>query len=270
MENQLAVIVKDAGLEPSKAKYILENFQAYFALAEEWENKARSIVVTSPDQIDKMTIARDGRLFLRDKRIDIEKARKKLKEESLREGKAIDGIANVLKALIVPIEEHLDRQEHFVELDAKKKEDAHRAEVEKRMAEEEAARQKAESEKAEKLRIENEKLRKQNEAAKAKLEAERTKAREAQEKADAEKAAVEAKARAEKEKSEVAKRAAEEKTRREFEAIKAKAEEDRRVAAEASRKKLEAERAEKARLEALLKAQVCCPKCGHKFVPEKK
>jgi hypothetical protein len=41
-----------------------------------------------------------------------------LKEQALREGKAVDGIANVLKALIVPLEEHLDKQERFVEIRA--------------------------------------------------------------------------------------------------------------------------------------------------------
>ena len=36
MENQLQVIVKESGLEQSKAKFILDNFQNYFEIADEW------------------------------------------------------------------------------------------------------------------------------------------------------------------------------------------------------------------------------------------
>src|SRR3990167_796976 len=160
-ENQLAVIVKESGLEPSKAAYILENFQSYFEIAAEWEVKAKTLIVTNPYQKAEMEQAREGRLFLREKRIAIENSRKKLKEEALREGKAIDGIANVLKALIVPIEEYLDTQEHFVEIEAKNKEDAHRAEIERRMEEERIAKEKEDAKRSEKLRIENERLKKE-------------------------------------------------------------------------------------------------------------
>ena len=114
--NELMKIVESSGLEKTKAAFVLEKFQDYFKIADEWEKKAKVLSVTSPQQVAEMKMAREGRLFLRAKRIDIEKARKELKEQSLREGKAIDGIANVLKALIEPIEEYLDRQERFVEI----------------------------------------------------------------------------------------------------------------------------------------------------------
>jgi len=135
--NQLQVIVKESGLDSTKAQYLLDNFQDYFKIAAEWELKARSIKVTDATQKTDMEMARVGRLFLRDKRIDIEKARKKLKESTLREGKAIDGIANVLKALIIPLEEYLNTQEHFVEIKEAK-------EVEKARKERVAAEEKAE------------------------------------------------------------------------------------------------------------------------------
>ena len=134
-ENQLQVIVKESGLEATKAEFILKNFQSYFELAAEWEKKAKTIVVTSDFQKSDMEAARSGRLMLREKRIAIEKARKELKEQSLREGKAIDGIANVLKALIVPIEDYLEQQERFVEIQEEKKAEVRRLEVERRMAE---------------------------------------------------------------------------------------------------------------------------------------
>src|SRR3990167_460476 len=130
-ENQLAVIVRESQLEPTKAKYILEKFTEYFDMADEWTIKAKVIVVTKPEQKAEMEMARTGRLFLKEKRVAVEKARKELKEQALREGKAIDGIANVLKALIVPIEEYLEQQERFVEIQKEKKEAETRLEIEK-------------------------------------------------------------------------------------------------------------------------------------------
>ena len=286
MENQLEVIVKESQLEPTKAQFILDNFKDYFEIAAEWEVKAKTLVVTRSDQEAEMQMARTGRLFLREKRLAVENSRKMLKEQSLREGKAIDGIANVLKALIVPIEEYLDRQEHFVELEQNRIDDARRAEIEKRMAEEELERQRQEAEKAEKLRIENERLKK-DAAEKEKLATEERKKQEAvlaaeRAKAAAERAKQEAilakdreKAAAERAKAEAERRALEEEYRKEKEAQekkiaaeRAKAEEAKRKAAEAARKKLEAEQAERRRLEEALKRQVKCPKCGNKFDPQ--
>jgi len=74
------------------------------------------LVVTSPTQVAEMKMAREGRLFLKEKRISIEKARKELKEQSLREGQTIDAIAKILKNLIEPIESHLETQEKFIEI----------------------------------------------------------------------------------------------------------------------------------------------------------
>jgi len=254
--SQLEVIVQESGLTGSKAAFILEQFQSYFALCAEWEMKARGIVVTSADQKEEMAQAREGRLFLREKRIAIETSRKKLKEDVLREGKAIDGIANVLKALIEPIEEHLDRQEHFVELEQKKIDDARRAEIEKRMKEEDEAKARALAEETERIRLENKRLREEMEEANRKAAEQRKK--------DAEEAAA-AKAKAdavlseEREKALKAERAADAEIER-LEAAKRKAAADAKA-------KLDAEREAKERLEAQLKAQIECPKCGHKWNP---
>ena len=163
MSNKLEVLVKDSGLDSTKAKVLLTQFQDYFDLAAEWEIKAKTISVTNENQTAEMKMARAGRLFLKEKRVSIEKTRKALKEQSLREGKAIDGIANVLKALIIPIEKHLDQQEHFVEIKAKEIEDKRLAE-EARIAEEKRlADEKAEREEQERIRLENEQLRKEAE-----------------------------------------------------------------------------------------------------------
>src|SRR3990167_3768028 len=276
MGNQLEVIVKESGLEQSKAKYILENFQNYFEIADEWANKARSIIVKDESQTADMEMARVGRLFLREKRIAVEKSRKELKEQSLREGKAIDGIANVLKALIVPIEEYLEQQEKFVEIREEKAREAKRLEIEKRMEEEQAAKEKAEAEERERIRVENERLKKEAEERERKMAKER-KAQEA--KLAAERAKSEAERKATEEKHRKEREASEEKSRKEREiaekklqAERAKADTERKAAeqkAKLEREKLEAkakkEAAEKKRIEEELKSQIECPKCHYKF-----
>lgn len=103
------------GLEPDSATMLRASFETMFAQAEEWCARARTIQVTSVDQKREMNLARESRLALKEIRVNAEKARKRLKEDGVRRGKAIDGIANVLKALIEPIEAHLLEQETFAE-----------------------------------------------------------------------------------------------------------------------------------------------------------
>jgi len=282
-ENQLAIIVKESNLEPTKAKYILEKFTEYFDMADEWTIKARAIVVTKESQKAEMEMARTGRLFLKEKRVAVEKARKELKEQALREGKAIDGIANVLKALIVPIEEYLEQQERFVEIQQEKKEAAMRLEIEKRMEEERIAKEKADAEALEKARLENEKLKAEAVEREKKVAAERKKQDEllAKERAKSEATRKEqekklvaerAKAAAEREEAEEVARIEREKQEKKLAAERAKAEKERRAAEEKARAekekeraKADAERKEKERLAEILKNQIECPKCGHKF-----
>ena len=102
-ESQLSVIVKESNLPETKAKFILDKFIGYFNIADEWAKKAKIIVVTSADQKADMEMARTGRLFLRDRRIDIEKARVELKSQILREGKAIDGISFMTSVFLTSI-----------------------------------------------------------------------------------------------------------------------------------------------------------------------
>lgn len=254
MENQLQVIVNESGLEATKAQYILDNFQDYFAIASEWEKKAKAIVVISASQTTDMDIARVGRLFLREKRIAIEKSRKKLKEQALREGKAIDGIANVLKALIVPIEEYLEKQEKFVEIKALELAEKNRIEEEERIEKERLAREEAERKERERIRLDNLRLQKEAMAREKKMKAEREKAeaklkaeREANEKAQAE---IVAKAEAERVKAEIL--------------VKQEREKAEKILAK-ERASAEKIRLEKERVQKLLDEQIECPYCHKKF-----
>ena len=290
MKNQLQTIVKESGLDSTKAKIILEQFKDYFDIAAEWEVKAKAIIVTKADQTVDMQMARTGRLFLRQKRIDVENARKKLKEQALREGKAIDGIANVLKALIVPLEEHLEQQEKFVEIQAKKKEELMRLEVEKRMAKEEEERIEKDKIEQERIRIENKRLKEEAEERERKFKKQQARAdaqrKKEQQERDKERAELEEKARVEREKQEAIlaeiKAIAEKEQKKQQEKILAerkkaevKLKKQREANEEAERQanierkkheaKLEEERKEKERLAELLANEIECPKCGHKF-----
>lgn len=115
MESTLVKIISDSGLDKQKQDYLLEKFSDAISLSEVWAKKAKEIVVTDESQTQLMKDAREGRLLLKDKRVEIEKTRKQLKEQSLSEGRAIDTIAKTLTALIEPTEKYLDEQEKFAE-----------------------------------------------------------------------------------------------------------------------------------------------------------
>lgn len=282
MSKDLKVIVEESGLEQSKAQVLLEKFQDYFKLADEWEKKAKAVVVTDASQIAEMKMAREGRLFLKGKRVDIENTRKKLKEQSLREGKAIDGIANILKAVIVPVEEHLEKQEKFAEIQEEKRKDALRLErlevLEKydyveehdlrelqddlfqalvdKLEKEKQERIQAEKQEAEeraRIREENERLRKEAEEKEKALAEERKRVEEERLKAEAE-------ARAEQEKL---RKEAEEMLKAEREKAEAQAKKDRE-AAEKVRAELEAKISE------TTKHRITCPHCKKTFTLENK
>lgn len=247
-KNELQIIVKESGLEKTKAKFLLDNFTSYFELASEWETKAKAIIVKDETNLAEMKMARAGRLFLREKRIAIEKSRVELKSQALREGKAIDGIANVLKALIVPIEEYLNEQEHFVEIKEKAEAEQKRIDDEKKEEEERLSKEEADRKEQEKMRLENVKLQKEAKAREKKMLEER-------EKAEAERFKLEEKARKEREETE--------------RLAKIKQEKADKILAE-EREKVEKERLEKEKAQKLLDEQIECPYCKKKFNIDKK
>lgn len=122
-DKDLEIIIQESGLEKTQGQTILDNFTHFFKEASEWETKAKLIVITDVTQAKEMAQAREARLALKNIRVGAENTRKSLKEKALREGKAIDGIANVIKALIVPLEEYLEKQEKFAENIQKEKQE---------------------------------------------------------------------------------------------------------------------------------------------------
>jgi hypothetical protein len=121
MNQEITKLLENSFIEKTKLDYITEKFSEFTTIATEWSEKANAIVVTDESQIDLMKQAKEGRLILKAKRIEIEKTRKSLKEQSLNEGRLIDGIARTLTFLVEPAEKHLELQERFVEIQDQKR-----------------------------------------------------------------------------------------------------------------------------------------------------
>lgn len=113
--NELMVVITESGVEQSTALTLQSSFMPFFEKAKEWKDKAATLVVTDASQVAEMKMARVARLALKQIRVDADKTRKALKEDSLRYGKAVQGVYSVIDYLIAPIEQHLEDQEKFVE-----------------------------------------------------------------------------------------------------------------------------------------------------------
>ena len=269
MDKEIVKVLESSGLEKSQAESVMVGFNTFFEEVKRYEQRAKSILVTDASQVAEIKEAREIRIELKNIRVHAEKVRVERKEFFLRGGKAIDGIANVLKALIIPLEDHLDKQEHFAERMEEERKERVNAErmlalqpyvidiavynlkdmtdgafevllrtsktafeatkdAEKKAVEEQVAREKADKEEQERIRLENEKLKKEAEAKekafakeRAKAEVERKKIeeaqikeREAKEKAEAElKAKVEADEKAKRDKEELERKSVEEKSK---------------------------------------------------------
>ena len=156
---KLQALLSDSSLGSSVKMTIVAKFNDLFEAAEAWRVRAAGLVVTNAGQTDVMEVARTGRLFLREKRIAIEKHRKELKAEALRYGKDVDSIASALTELIAPTEKYLGEQEHWVEIQAKAEADRIAQEMRDKAEADRLVKEKADAEERERLRLENERLR---------------------------------------------------------------------------------------------------------------
>lgn len=282
---EITTLIQSNNIDSISAKNLQDTFMPFFTQAEEWKKKAGSLVVTSIDQKEEMKLAREARLALKNIRVNVEKARKQMKEESLRKGKAIDGIANVIKFLIVPIEDHLQAQEDFIKLEEAKRIEELKEHRESALAPYEvdttyfnlgemteesfsqllnnsriAFEQRKEQErKTEEDRIakekaeaeERERIRQENARLKAEAEAREKAIAEERRKQEEERKKQEEIARKEREKLEAEIKAKEQEAAKE----RAKVEAEKKKEREAAEAKLKAEREQKARFEAELKAK---------------
>lgn len=130
INNELAVVVSESAVDTEIQQMLIERFTPFLEQASDWKQKAESLVVTDISQTREMKMAREARLALREIRLAADKTRKELKEDSLRYGRAVQGVYNVIEAVISPIEKHLEEQEKFKELYELKQREALRIERE--------------------------------------------------------------------------------------------------------------------------------------------
>ncbi|MEI8111135.1 MAG: hypothetical protein WCH59_09115 [Chitinophagia bacterium] len=130
ISNELSLVVSETAVDTEIQQMLIERFTPFLEQASEWKQRAESLVVTDIIQVREMKMAREARLALREIRLAADKTRKELKEDSLRYGRAVQGVYNVIEAVISPIEKHLEEQEKFKELYELKQREALRLERE--------------------------------------------------------------------------------------------------------------------------------------------
>ena len=116
---ELEAVILEHNIEPDQALSLRNSFQNFIKLTTELEAKAKAIVVTDISQKKEMAEAREIRLELKKIRTDSENKRKEMKESSLRTGSAIDAVAKIVKNIVIPLEDHLEEQEKFAEIQEK-------------------------------------------------------------------------------------------------------------------------------------------------------
>lgn len=125
---EIKKVIDEAQVEKETSVMLLDSFSPIFQKAKEIAARASTIKVDDASQLTEMAQARSTRLEMRQLRIEADKLRKKLKEDSLRYGKAVQGVYNVIEFFVVPIEERLQEQEDFAKIQEAKRMEALREE----------------------------------------------------------------------------------------------------------------------------------------------
>lgn len=126
--NQLQVILQEQNVPAEQAKQMVELFGGPFEEAGQILATYKDIKVTDITDVEGMKKARESRLALKAARTTVERNRKQLKENIVKQGRAIDSVAKFVKDTIAPAEEYLQLQEDFAKLEAKRQHEAMLAE----------------------------------------------------------------------------------------------------------------------------------------------
>lgn len=118
--NSLTKVINETGVELDTADMIQGKFSELYEQAEKLKKEGLEIKVTDISQKEQMKSAREIRLELKEIRVQADKARKLLKEDSLRYGKAVQAAYNLIEAECEPTEKYLELQEKFAEVQAAK------------------------------------------------------------------------------------------------------------------------------------------------------
>ena len=125
-ETGLIAQVSDLEVDQETRIALCKSFEPLYKQASEWAEQANAINVTSVDDKEGMKASRELRLNLKGLRVDADKLHKKLKEDSLRRGRAIDGFRNIVKALVSQSRNDFRSRKTLQSANAKSRLDAYR------------------------------------------------------------------------------------------------------------------------------------------------
>ena len=130
----MLAIASKAGITPALCDTLAAAFVPLAEQAAALIAEAEHIVVIDATQVTEIRQSRAARLKLKGVRVEIENARRRLKEEWLRPGQAIDDLARYLRDKIEPVESRLDDQEKIAERKEAERKAAIKAEREAALA----------------------------------------------------------------------------------------------------------------------------------------
>ena len=110
---EISKVVTQYELQGASADALQKTFSPLFEKAKEWREKAAAIKVQNIGQTKEMGDARKARLEIKAVRIEAEKAKTRLKADSLRYGNAVQGAYNMILLLTEPVEQYLLDQEEY-------------------------------------------------------------------------------------------------------------------------------------------------------------
>jgi hypothetical protein len=119
---ELVQLVETSGLEKTKQNQIAETLGVFFNKAAEWDATIKSIVITSPEETGKMKMAKEGRLTLKNMRLEAEKIVKAKRDEVkyamanfVLEDKLWLKAGQMMEATFKNLETKLEEKEKFAE-----------------------------------------------------------------------------------------------------------------------------------------------------------
>lgn len=122
-KTELTVFVEKSGIEKSKGNEITESLGVFFAKAQEWDDIIKSIVIDKPGEVGKMKMCREGRLTLKNLRLDSDKVVKSKRDDikyrmaaDILEDKLWLKSGQMVEATFKNLETQLEEKEKFDEI----------------------------------------------------------------------------------------------------------------------------------------------------------
>src|SRR5574343_201735 len=122
MSNELVVFLEKSGLVETKRNDIAKDLGMFFEKASEWNQTIASIVITDPGETGKMKMAKEGRLTLKNMRLDAKKvvdAKRQVVKSRMADDKLEDELllkaGQMVEATFKNLELKLEEKEKFAE-----------------------------------------------------------------------------------------------------------------------------------------------------------